>query len=45
MMPIIDTPKDAIAQSYNHPVMYKNKILFRGKVIVQYVNKGVYNIN
>ena len=35
MMPILDNPKDAIMQSYTRPVMYKNNILFRGKVIVR----------
>ena len=36
MMPILDNPKDAIIQSYNRPVMYKNNIFFRGIVIVRY---------
>jgi hypothetical protein len=35
-MPIIEKPKEAIKQSYTRPVMYKNNILFRGKVIVRY---------
>lgn len=41
-MPIIEGAKDAVVGSYLRPVMYKNNILFKGIVIVRYVDKSVY---
>jgi len=42
MMPIIEGAKDALICSFLRPVMYKNNILFKGIVIVRYVDKYVY---
>ena len=32
----ISNPRDAIIQSYNRPVLYKNHILLNGAVVVRF---------
>ena len=44
MMPVIENPKEAIAQSYLTPIAYKNTIIFRGVVIVKYIKSKLKHV-